>query len=124
MKGSLSVSHISRREDSVRIHSKNLKSVTALRKRDAFSKKALEDGYKQDFLVKTGLSIQHEDRVFDRFAGQGDVPYTFSFGTGTRFWRKSAQDRCQNGKISELTGIGDLSQEPDTLWYLPGTKDR
>ena len=43
-------------------------------KRDAFSKKALEDGYKQDFLVKTGLSIQHEDRVFDRFSSRVMFP--------------------------------------------------
>jgi DNA primase len=43
-------------------------------KRDAFSKKAVEDGYKQDFLVKTGLSIQHEDRIFDRFAGRVMFP--------------------------------------------------
>jgi DNA primase len=43
-------------------------------KRDAFSKKALEDGYNQDFLVKTGLSIQHEDRIFDRFAGRVMFP--------------------------------------------------
>jgi DNA primase len=39
-------------------------------RRDSFSKKALEDGYKQDLLVKTGLSIKHEDRIFDRFAGR------------------------------------------------------
>jgi DNA primase len=43
-------------------------------KRDAFSKKALEDGYKQDFLVKTGLSIQNEDRFFDRFSGRVMFP--------------------------------------------------
>ena len=43
-------------------------------KRDAFSKKALDDGYKQDFLIKTGLSIQHEDRVFDRFSGRVMFP--------------------------------------------------
>lgn len=43
-------------------------------KRDAFSRKALEDGYKQDFLVKTGLSIQNEDRIFDRFAGRVMFP--------------------------------------------------
>ena len=43
-------------------------------KRDAFSKKALEDGYRQDFLVKTGLSIQHEDRIFDRFSGRVMFP--------------------------------------------------
>lgn len=43
-------------------------------KRDAFSKKALEDGYKQDFLVKTGLSIQSEDRIFDRFCNRVMFP--------------------------------------------------
>ena len=43
-------------------------------RRDAFSKKALDDGYKQDFLVKTGLSIQHEERIFDRFSGRVMFP--------------------------------------------------
>jgi DNA primase len=43
-------------------------------KRDAFSIKALEDGYKQDFLVKTGLSIRHEDRIFDRFSSRVMFP--------------------------------------------------
>ena len=43
-------------------------------KRDGFSKKAMEDGYKQDFLIKTGLSIQHEDRIFDRFNGRVMFP--------------------------------------------------
>ena len=43
-------------------------------KRDGFSKKAIEDGYKQDFLVKTGLSIQQEDRLFDRFSGRVMFP--------------------------------------------------
>src|SRR5512138_338290 len=42
--------------------------------RDAFSRKALEDGYKQDLLVKSGLSIQHEDRIFDRFSGRVMFP--------------------------------------------------
>jgi len=39
-------------------------------KRDAFSAKALEDGYKQEFLVKSGLSIQHDDHITDRFSGR------------------------------------------------------
>ncbi len=43
-------------------------------KRDAFTKKALEDGYLQDYLVKTGLSIQNEDRTFDRFSGRVMFP--------------------------------------------------
>ena len=46
----------------------------SLDKRDAFSKKAIEDGYKEDFLVKTGLSIRHEDRIFDRFSGRVMFP--------------------------------------------------
>jgi DNA primase len=43
-------------------------------KRDAFSKTALDNGYKQDFLLKTGLSIQHEDHIFDRFSGRVMFP--------------------------------------------------
>lgn len=43
-------------------------------KRDAFSKKALEDGYRKDFLIKTGLSIQHDDHIFDRFSGRVMFP--------------------------------------------------
>jgi DNA primase len=43
-------------------------------KRDAFTRQALDDGHKQDFLLKTGLSIQHEDHVFDRFSGRVMFP--------------------------------------------------
>ena len=43
-------------------------------KRDAFSKKALEEGYRKDFLVKTGLSIQHDEHIFDRFSGRVMFP--------------------------------------------------
>lgn len=43
-------------------------------KRDALTKKAIEDGYKQEFLVKTGLAVQHDDRCFDRFSGRVMFP--------------------------------------------------
>jgi DNA primase len=43
-------------------------------RRDAFSKKAIEDGYKEEFLIKTGLSIQHEEKIFDRFSGRVMFP--------------------------------------------------
>jgi DNA primase len=43
-------------------------------RRDAFSKKALEEGYRQELLVKTGLSIQNEERIFDRFSGRVMFP--------------------------------------------------
>ena len=46
----------------------------SLEKRDALSKKAIDDGYKLDFLLKTGLSIQGEERVFDRFSGRVIFP--------------------------------------------------
>jgi DNA primase len=42
--------------------------------RDSFSKKALENGFRQDLLVKTGLTIQHEERIFDRFSGRVMFP--------------------------------------------------
>jgi DNA primase len=43
-------------------------------KRDFISKKAVEEGYREDFLVKTGLSIKHEERIFDRFSGRVMFP--------------------------------------------------
>lgn len=43
-------------------------------KRDAFTTKAVADGYKMEFLEKTGLSIQKEDRAFDRFSGRVMFP--------------------------------------------------
>jgi len=42
--------------------------------RDAFTKTALADGYRQDFLVKTGLTIQHDEKIFDRFSGRVMFP--------------------------------------------------
>ena len=36
----------------------------------AFSDKALEDGYKKEYLVSTGLTIQKEGKYFDRFKGR------------------------------------------------------
>ncbi|HQM70870.1 MAG TPA: DNA primase [Bacteroidales bacterium] len=49
---------------------KKFEAGYSFEKRDAFSKKALEDGYKKDLLIKTGLSIGHEDHIFDRFSGR------------------------------------------------------
>lgn len=38
--------------------------------RDALTREAIKKGYKQEFLVKTGLTIEKEDYTFDRFAGR------------------------------------------------------
>jgi DNA primase len=39
-------------------------------KRDDFTQKALTDGFKKDFLVQSGLTIEKENHLFDRFAGR------------------------------------------------------
>ncbi len=46
----------------------------SLEKRDGFTRKALDEGYKQEFLVTTGLTIQNEDRLFDRFSARVMFP--------------------------------------------------
>lgn len=42
----------------------------ALEARDSFTKVAQEKGYKKEFLVKTGLTIDKNNYQFDRFAGR------------------------------------------------------
>ncbi|WP_321515039.1 DNA primase [Marinifilum fragile] len=41
---------------------------------EAFSKQALDSGYKKEYLVKTGLSIDKENRLIDRFKGRVIFP--------------------------------------------------
>jgi DNA primase len=43
-------------------------------KRTAFTDEASKNGYKRSYLVKTGLSIEREDYLFDRFAGRVIFP--------------------------------------------------
>ncbi len=38
--------------------------------RDAFTKAALAKGFKKEFLIKTGLTIERDDRLIDRFSGR------------------------------------------------------
>jgi DNA primase len=41
---------------------------------DTLSKAAVADGYKKEYLIKTGLSIEKDDRIFDRFHGRVIFP--------------------------------------------------
>jgi len=43
-------------------------------KRTAFTEEAGKNGYKKSYLVKTGLSIERDDYLFDRFAGRVIFP--------------------------------------------------
>lgn len=45
-----------------------------LPQRDAFTKKMQQDGFKQEFLVRTGMTIENEHGVYDRFAGRVMFP--------------------------------------------------
>jgi len=42
--------------------------------KDAFTKNALSKGYKKEYLVASGLTIEKEDYRFDRFAGRAMFP--------------------------------------------------
>jgi DNA primase len=42
--------------------------------KDAFTRNALKNGYKLEYLVKTGLTIQQDDSGFDRFHGRVMFP--------------------------------------------------
>jgi DNA primase len=86
---------------------KKFEAGYSFERRDGFSKKALEDGYKQDFLVKTGLSIQNEDRIFDRFAGRVMFPiHSLSgqvLGFGGRILKKDPKSaKYLNSPESEI----------------------
>jgi len=43
-------------------------------KRDSFSAHALQQGYKKEYLVKTGLSVEKDNHLFDRFHGRVIFP--------------------------------------------------
>ncbi len=45
-----------------------------LEERDAFTKKAKKEGYKLEYLVKTGFTIEGEHGAFDRFSGRVMFP--------------------------------------------------
>jgi DNA primase len=63
--------------------------------RDAFVKEALKSGYKQEFITKTGLGIEKNDRLFDRFSGRVIFPiHSLSgrvIGFGGRILRSDVQ---------------------------------
>ncbi|HLP73441.1 MAG TPA: DNA primase [Bacteroidales bacterium] len=76
-------------------------------KRDSFTKKALEEGYNAEYLVKTGLAIQHEDKYFDRFSGRVMFPiHSLSgqvLGFGGRVLRTDAKTaKYLNSPESEI----------------------
>ena len=75
--------------------------------RDAFVQEALKSGYKQEFIIKNGLGIEKNDRLFDRFSGRVIFPiHSLSgrvIGFGGRILRSDAQTaKYLNSPESEI----------------------
>ena len=81
----------------------------ALTKRDALVNEAHRKGYKDEFLVKTGLCIENEHGIYDRFAGRAIFPWLNVSGKVVAFGgrkldaaTKGVQQKYVNSPDSEI----------------------
>ena len=81
----------------------------ALNKRDALANEAKRKGYKEEFLLKTGLCIENEKGVYDRFAGRAIFPWLNVSGKVVAFGgrkldaaTKGVQQKYVNSPDSEI----------------------
>ena len=81
----------------------------ALTMRDALCNEARRKGYKEEFLVKTGLAIQNERGLYDRFAGRAIFPWLNVSGKVVAFGgrkldaaTKGVQQKYVNSPDSEI----------------------
>ena len=81
----------------------------ALTKRDAMCNEAKRKGYQEEFLVKTGLAIQNERGIYDRFAGRAIFPWLNVSGKVVAFGgrkldaaTKGVQQKYVNSPDSEI----------------------
>ncbi len=88
---------------------KKFKLGFALTKRDALAKEAKRKGYQDEFLLKTGLCIQNEHGIYDRFAGRAIFPWMNVSGKVVAFGgrkldtaTKGIQQKYVNSPDSEI----------------------
>ncbi|MCH5307725.1 MAG: DNA primase [Prevotella sp.] len=81
----------------------------SLTKRDALCNEARRKGYKDEYLVKTGLAIQNERGLYDRFAGRAIFPWLNVSGKVVAFGgrkldaaTKGVQQKYVNSPDSEI----------------------
>ena len=81
----------------------------ALTRRDALANEARRKGYKEEYLVKTGLAIQNERGIYDRFAGRAIFPWLNVSGKVVAFGgrkldaaTKGVQQKYVNSPDSEI----------------------
>lgn len=65
---------------------------------DAFSEHALKQGYNKEYLVKTGLSVERDNRLFDRFHGRVIFPIHSASGKVIGFGGRILQSDKQMAK--------------------------
>ncbi len=88
---------------------KKFKLGFALTKRDALANEAKRKGFKDEFLLKTGLCIQNERGIYDRFAGRAIFPWMNVSGKVVAFGgrkldaaTKGVQQKYVNSPDSEI----------------------
>jgi len=69
-----------------------------LDQKEDFTKEALKSGYKLDYLVKTGLTIQRENYHFDRFSGRVIFPIHSLSGQVIGFGGRTLKSDTKTGK--------------------------
>jgi len=81
----------------------------ALTKRDALANEAKRKGYQEEFLLKTGLCIENERGIYDRFAGRAIFPWLNVSGKVVAFGgrkldaaTKGVQQKYVNSPDSEI----------------------
>lgn len=110
----------------------------SLEQRDAFTSAALQQGYKKEFLVKTGLTIEGDNYTADRFRGRVMFPiHTLSgkvVGFGGRILKKAentgkyvnSPESSIYSKSNELYGIYFAKQaitKADSCFLVEGYTD-
>ena len=77
---------------------------------DAFTRHALAHGYKREYLVKSGLSLEKDDRMYDRFHSRAIFPIHSASGRANRASRWAPQ------------GIGSPKKTKSGLRIPPHTR--
>jgi len=89
----------------------------SLEARDAFSGTALSKGYKTEFLVKTGLSIEKNNKLFDRFAGRVMFPIHSISGNVIGFGGRTLRTDKKTAKYFN-SPESELYHKSDVLYGL------
>ncbi len=88
--------------------------------KDIFTQAAQQQGYKMEYLEKTGLTIKREDWVRDRFAGRVMFPIHNVAGRVAAFGGRTLKSDKKYSQIPQFARIGNLPQKPRVVWYFSG----